>query len=74
MVKLRLRLLGVKATWKRVAEKDEFAMHGLRERDSMMRSAETAGRAAAAKRSADLASEENNMMGEVVVVRCVESD
>lgn len=72
MTKPRLRLLGVKVTWKRVADKDELAMHGLRERDSIIRSAlETAGSAAAAKRRADLASEEKSMVV-VLVVRCVE--
>jgi hypothetical protein len=47
--KPRLRLLGVRATLKRVAEKPELTMHGLRERDSMRRSAETRGAAAAAR-------------------------
>jgi hypothetical protein len=61
--KPRLRLLGVRATLKRVAEKPELTMHGLRERDSMRRSAETRGAAAAESHSSDVESEKRMVGG-----------
>jgi hypothetical protein len=67
ILKPRLRLLGVNATLKRVAEKLELDMHGLSDLDSMMRSAETTGAAMAASHNSDLDSE-NFMAGGVVVV------
>ena len=57
ILKPRLRLPGVNATLKRVAEKDELAMHGLSDLDSMMRSPETSGVARAPSHSSDLARE-----------------
>jgi hypothetical protein len=51
ILKPRLRLPGVNATLKRVAEKDELAMHGLSDFDSIRRSAETSGAARAASPS-----------------------
>lgn len=70
MLKPRLRLLGVNATLKRVAEKLELDMHGLSDLDSMTRSAETSGAATAASHNSDL-DRENFMVGGVVGVEVV---
>jgi hypothetical protein len=67
MSKLKVRLLGVRATRKRVAEKPEFARHGLSDLDVIIRSAEAKGRAAARRGSA-FQSDGSNMMAVVVVV------
>lgn len=66
ILKPKLRLPGVKATLKRVAEKDEFAMQGLSDLDSMRRSAETRGAATAASHSSDW-EREKRMAGDGVV-------
>jgi hypothetical protein len=66
MLKPRLRLLGVKATLKSVAEKLELLWHGLSDLDSMMRSAEARGRAAAAARARHFDSD-GSMVGVVLV-------
>ena len=65
--KPKLRLLGVKATLKSVAEMLELAWHGFRDLDSIMRSlaAEASGRALAARSSRALENE-GNMAGEAV--------
>jgi hypothetical protein len=69
--KLKLRLLGVRATRNRVAEKPEFARHGLSDFDVMAGSATTEG--TRATRGSAFQSDGSNMMaggarGVVVVV------
>ena len=68
MSKSMLRLWAEKATLKSVAEKLEFAMHGLRERDSILRvsAAAAKGTAAAASHSRAFAGEKTMVDGRLV--------